>query len=326
MRGIKVFLVGVYLLMSTQILFSWNFFKSVAENRDDDTEKVLKESYQPPTLQNYISLWEEPKEQLLGLDNILSSTSYFPTTTYPLTITTQDGLKRSGVLTLRKHARGNVVLCHPAAYDKDFMISYQDRVFVHYNCVRFDFRRHGENKEGQYSTIGKKEVYEVEAVVNFLKSFKQTKDLPTYGFGISMGASVLIEYQAWKHNFDALILQAPFDSLENQIRRTFPVFRKTILRNFIFSEPVRWYGKAKYKLDVRNVNPIDSIKKIKVPVFLMHSKDDPIIPHAVFEKFAKVGKCIKKTWAPAVGFHSELFKTYPDLYIKRCNDFLYEVD
>jgi|GEM_PF-1772381 uncharacterized protein len=310
----------------SQTLFSGNFFRSISDtSASEDIKDPFLAMATSTEIKSFGSLLEQ-ENAVRELDQVLSFTNSFETTYENIVLKTKDGLKRDAVLTIRKNAKGNMVLCHPAAYDKDFMIPFQEHIFAHYNCIRFDFRRHGKGRKKQRSSLGKKEVYEVLSAIDVIKNDSRTKNLPTYGFGISLGAVVLIQTEAANHKFDGLILQAPFESLKNQIQRTFPVFKKPIMRSIIFKEPVRIYGKLKYNLDLYNVNPVESIKKIKIPIFLIHAKDDPIVPFSAFEKLKITGQhCIKKTWTPVVGFHTDLFKTLPDVYTMRCNDFLHDI-
>ena len=246
--------------------------------------------------------------------------------TEKIILKTRDGLKRHGTLTLRKNARGNVVLCHPAAYDQEFMIPFEKNVFMDYNCLRFDFRRHGAERKNHSSTLGKREIWEVEAAVETFKNHEKTKDLPIYGFGVSMGASTLIEAESKKHQFNALILQAAFESLKEQIKRSFYFFGEVpLMKHMIFCEPTRLYAKIKYKVRLCEVSPIESIKKIDIPIFLIHAQNDPIVSIEAFEQLKKAGKnCVAKTWEPAIGRHTELFKTLPLLFSQKCNLFLNE--
>ncbi|MCK4517943.1 hypothetical protein KAT92_04145 [Candidatus Babeliales bacterium] len=266
-------------------------------------------------------------------DKIISDYELALTSTNPvsfertkITIKTDKGLVRHGTLTTRPNARGNVVLCHPAAYDQHFMTPYEENVFSYYNCIRFDFRRHGENNKGQSTTIGKREAAEIKAAAEFLKKHPKTKHLPIYGFGVSMGASALIGAECKYHQFDALILQSPFESLKEQIKREFPVFRRSFFHNFIFGEPVRIYAKLRYRIRLEKFHPEQKIKKIRTPIFLMHARNDRVIKFIAFKKLKTAGRhCIIKTWTPKNGGHTEFFKTFPDLYTKKCNEFLDKV-
>lgn len=240
-----------------------------------------------------------------------------------LVLNAQDGCVRKGVLTLRPNARGNIVLCHPATFDKEFMKQFVDEVFTEYNCLRFDFRRHGDDATTHYSTCGKKEVYEAEAAVNHLKNHPATKHLPTYGFGISLGAAVLIQAESQKNLFDGLILQSTFERLSLQIRRTVPLFNFPPFRFFMFREPTRFYLQKRYGVRLHRINPIKAIRKITVPMFLIHAQDDACISFEAFEALKEAGGCnIVRTWTPETGEHTKLYSHRPEEYKLECRAFL----
>ncbi len=239
-----------------------------------------------------------------------------------VSITTKDGIKRSAILSLKSNAKANVVLCHPATHNKEYMKDYEEKLFKDYNCIRFDFRRHGENSENQYSTIGVHEAYEVEAAAKLLKEKKETKNLPIYGFGVSLGAAALIKTESRNHIFDALILQSCFENLKTQIRRMFTFYRVPLMDNLIFTSPVSYYAKTRYRIKLKRNKPVNEIKNIKAPIFLIHAKNDTFIPIDAFNALEKAAISIKKIWTPEDGKHTNILETYPELYSKKCGDFL----
>jgi len=238
-------------------------------------------------------------------------------------LTTKDGLKRHAIITTQPNAKGNIVLCHPATRDKEYMKEYQDKLFPNYNCIRFDFRRHGEDSENQYSTIGLNEANEVEAAVEIFKKRDNTKKLPIYGFGISLGAAALIQAESKKHMFNGLILQSSYEKLKYQIKRMVSFYNLPLMDIFIFTFPVNMYVKTKYRIKLRSNNLVKEIKKIKTPIFLIHAKNDSFIPISAFEDLKKAASTtIKKTWTPEDGKHTKLLNIYPELYHQQCSEFL----
>jgi alpha-beta hydrolase superfamily lysophospholipase len=243
-----------------------------------------------------------------------------------ITLQTRDGLKRKAILTLHKNAKGNVVLCHPAATDKEFMKAYAEELFPNYNTIRFDFRWHGENNENQFTSFGHDEVAEVEAAANIFKNIEATQKLPMYGFGISMGAVALIELEGKKHTFDGLILQSCYEKLRNQIQRMFGFYRLPLMHNLIFRKPSTIFARKKYKINLQPTNPIYTIGNIKVPIFLIHAYNDHFIPVKVSQKLEKAAKkSIKMVWRPKNGKHTTILEAYPKIYPKKINKFLNRV-
>src|SRR3990167_4596991 len=119
---------------------------------------------------------------------------------------------RKGVLITRPQSLGTVIVCHGFTQSKHEAAFFRT-FFPHSNVMAFDFRAHGDLTDGQYSTIGNDEVYDVKGAVDFVKSIPELQDKPIIGFGFSMGAVTLIQAQAeYPGLFTAMIMDSPFDS------------------------------------------------------------------------------------------------------------------
>ncbi len=258
-----------------------------------------------------------------------------PPTSRLVSITTEDGYVLKGVFTRREKAKGTVLLCHPATYNKEYMTDYEQHLFHSYNCFRFDFRRHGElahqssvsTGKKACCTLGKKEVLDIQAAISYIKSLPEAEHLPLYGFGISMGGVALIQDQALHQQFDALILQAPFDTLNNQVKRHRSIFTLPPFHFFLFKEPGRWIVQKKYGIHLSHVSPLESIAKIEKPIFIIHSEDDRLIPVRVCSRLKKAAKkcTFFKSWTPRRGGHTGTFRLFPEKYKRKCLAFLEKV-
>ena len=248
------------------------------------------------------------------------------TTTQHTSIETRDGLRREAILMLRENAKGNVVLCHSATFSKEAMLPHAEQLFADYNCLSFDFRRHGEQEGKQYSTSGKKEIYEVEAAAKFMREHKATKGLPVYGFGVSMGAAYLIEAESQHKQFDGLILQSCFETLRRQIKRQYGFFRIPFMHNLIFREPCLTLASSRYRLKLRKLKPMESITKIDTPIMLVHARNDDFIYFEAYEKLVERGKSIIHTWTPDDGKHTQILETLPQEYLAQCQQFFATLD
>ncbi|MBV8661350.1 MAG: alpha/beta fold hydrolase, partial [Candidatus Dependentiae bacterium] len=133
--------------------------------------------------------------------------------------TRQETFQRRGMLVRKDKARGTVVMCHGYLGCKRDTIALK-HLFPQYNIVVFDFRAHGDDREGQVSTIGRDEALDVLAAVEFVKSDDLMKDKPIIAYGFSMGAVSAIQAQAMEGNlFDAMILDCPYDSTDDAMSR-----------------------------------------------------------------------------------------------------------
>jgi pimeloyl-ACP methyl ester carboxylesterase len=215
-------------------------------------------------------------------------------------------------------------------------------LFTKYNLFLFDFRAHGEDIEGQASTFGYDEVYDVFAAVDFLRTRAGTKELPLIGYGFSMGAATAIEAQARDPKlFDALILDCPFDSSDNIIKRgldrvlgrvqipfvgwEFEVPGRALLQKYAFHpnvQPLVFFLLRVFAgMDVTRVptapkpiRPIESVKLITVPVlFIACYADDRVPVDAVVGIYANAPG-YKRLWVTkGVRHYGSVFNN-PELY------------
>ena len=126
--------------------------------------------------------------------------------------TSSENFIRKGILITRPQALGTVIICHGFTQSKHEAAFFRT-LFPHFNVLAFDFRAHGELTEGQYSTIGSEEVFDVKGAVDYVKKQFNQEQKPVIGFGFSMGAVSLLQSQSeYPDLFDALILDSPFDS------------------------------------------------------------------------------------------------------------------
>ncbi len=252
-------------------------------------------------------------------------------------------ITRTGLLTLRPRAKGTVLICHGYTCNK-FDVIFLRTFFPEHNCFIFDFRAHGEQIENQLCTFGKDEVYDIMGAVDFIKNNPTLKKQKLYGYGFSMGAASLIEAEARKKIFDALILDCPFDNTESIVdagleRLYLNVFGysvampgKMILKNLAFNtyaQPVikflfKAFGMDATKINSRleRVSPVDSIKKISIPCFFIHCKNDEKISLGAVKKIFERAAGFKKMWVTNGRGHCDSFFFNPEKYKRNINNFL----
>ena len=133
--------------------------------------------------------------------------------------TKKETLQRRGILVRRNHALGTVVICHGYLGCKKDSLALK-HLFPLYNVLVFDFRAHGDDRQGQVSTIGRDEAFDVMAAVQIVKNDPVMSKKPIIGFGFSMGAVSAIQAQSIDDTlFDAMILDCPYDSTDDAMSR-----------------------------------------------------------------------------------------------------------
>lgn len=258
-------------------------------------------------------------------------------------------IARRGLLITRSDARATVLVMHGYTSNKIDM-GILRLLFSPYNLLLFDFRAHGEFVEGQSSTLGCDEVYDVFAAVDFLRTHAGTKDLPIIAYGFSMGAVTAIEAQSRdSHLFNALVVDCPFDSTQGLIKRGLDSFLGTIRipilgiefefpgRAFLerhatdqFFQPVLLFllrvfaGMDATRIPTipKKVNTVVSAKKVKVPVLLIGCYADERAPVDAFVHIYQGLAGYKRLWITRGARHYGSLFDNPELYQQMVINFI----
>jgi len=259
-------------------------------------------------------------------------------------------INRNGFLTRYKGARATVLICHGFMCDK-YDVGILRTLFEpgQFNVMTFDFRGHGENVCGQYCTLGKDEALDVIAAGKFLRNYKDLQGKPLFVYGFSMGAVASIEAQSLKSNlFDAMILDCPFDSSEKVIKHNLKNLKfslcgyeceipgASLLQKYPFHPYVQLMIKTLLKTvaqldsnhiqtNIRPSHPAESAKKITVPCFFIHCKNDQKVSidqvMAVYNGVAGV----KQLWLNNGRRHFDSFFYDPEKYTEQIRAFCTDI-
>ncbi len=259
-------------------------------------------------------------------------------------------ITRKGILVRYPNAKANIVICHGFMCDKHD-VGFLRRIFPEgqYNFLTFDFRGHGENTKGQCCTFGRDEANEVIAAAHYFKEHPELKKIPTFVYAFSMGAVASIEAQA-KDNalFKAMILDCPFDSTENIIKRVlqgmkfsllgyeFRLPGRQYLEQYAFHPYVQSFIKFLLKtvphMDTKNIktymyrfSPSESIVKIEVPCLFIHCKQDQRVEVDAIRNLFNKTNGPKRLWITNGRGHYDSVFYNPERYAKQVTKFLDKV-
>ncbi len=259
-------------------------------------------------------------------------------------------IERHGILVRHPQAQATVLVCHGFMCDK-FDVGFLRQLFPkkQYNIMTFDFRAHGEAIDGQLCTLGYHEAYDVIAAAHFLRNHPALVGKPVFLYGFSMGAAAAIEAQARDRSlFDAMVLDCPFDSTENIIKRgldnlkislfgyEFNIPGKTWLQQYAFhpyvQSLVKTVLKAIAQLDSKSIDtlicpvcPADSIKKVTVPCFFIHCRNDEKIPLEAGKLVYENAPCQKSLWITNGRRHFDSLFYNPEVYVDHVTSFYKQV-
>lgn len=191
-----------------------------------------------------------------------------------------------------------------------------------YNVLIYNQRYTGKTG-GDNRSFGYYEKDDVAAVVGYLRELYPDYIIGAHGF--SMGASTLGMYSGMEeatNDVDFLILDCPYDTMEDVVRVGIEAAGVPIPTEFAM-----WagntYNRVKSGFGYEEVRPIDSVAKSKVPMFIIHAKDDIICP-VIMGKNLYVSKeeGYKEIWIVEGADHVRAFEEYPEAYNERVMDFI----
>jgi len=188
-----------------------------------------------------------------------------------VSFTASDGVRLAGwfIPSQREDAK-TVVLLHGYPADKGDILPVLAFLSEKYNLFLFDFRYLGESG-GKYSTAGAKERDDFLAAVRFLKS-RGIDEVGVWGF--SLGGAVALMTAADHPGIKAVISESSYARLDLMTRELYRI----PLLNYPLAELTGLWAKLFLGINVRDISPARSAEKLNIPVFIIHSKNDNVIP------------------------------------------------
>ena len=139
-----------------------------------------------------------------------------------------------------------------------------------YNLFLFDFRHFGQSG-GSYSTAGAKESADFASAMEYLKS-RGINEVGVWGF--SMGGAVGLMAASQRPEIKAVVSEASYARLDLMARE---LYRLSLL-----DYPLAWLTELWTKLflgiDISKASPVEAAKNIQIPILIIHSKNDEMIP------------------------------------------------
>lgn len=184
---------------------------------------------------------------------------------------TADGLTLRGwYIPAAQRTEKTLILLHGYPADKGNILPALSFLHEDFNLLLFDFRYLGKS-EGNYSTAGAKEVEDLLAAIQFLKS-RGVREVGVWGF--SMGGAVALMAIEKAPEIRAVVSESSYASLAEM---TFELLRIPGL-NYPIAYLVGVWAKLFLGIDVTEASPADRIRNTKIPILLIHSSADAVIP------------------------------------------------
>lgn len=184
---------------------------------------------------------------------------------------TRDGVQLQGWFIPCPNPKAKtIILLHGYPADKGDILP--SRLFLHedYHLLFFDFRYFGKSG-GHYSTLGKNEVLDLQGAIEYLHS-RGIHEVGVWGF--SLGGAVALMTAPSAPEIKAIVAESSYarlDWLANE-------YYRIPLLSYALGELTRLWGIVFLQYDLKKVSPIIAAENLKIPVLLIHSKQDNVIP------------------------------------------------
>jgi uncharacterized protein len=199
-----------------------------------------------------------------------------------VSITTPDAVTlRAWTIHPHRGSGDAVILLHGLADNRVGMAGYAQLLLANgFTVLLPDARAHG-TSGGQLATYGLLERNDIHQWFDFVLA----QDHPhcIFGFAESMGAAELLQSLTVESRFCAVAAESSFSNFReiayDRMGQPFhlgPWFGRTLFRPVV--EFAFLYTRRKYRLDMLQVSPEDSVAATRVPVFLIHGQLDSNIP------------------------------------------------
>ena len=196
---------------------------------------------------------------------------------------TSDGLKLAAWYAGEPPGRDErraIVFIHGYPADKSDLLDFAAPFYPEFSLLLFDLRYFGES-QGRYTTLGLEEPQDLAAALDFLTR----RGYERIGvFGFSLGGATALRRAAEDGRINALVTYAAFSDLRTLGEEAYahlPGLNK-ILVSLMTLWAGLWFGQS-----VDDASPLAAAEGLKIPVLLVHTRGDEVIPFRHAERLAR---------------------------------------
>lgn len=193
-------------------------------------------------------------------------------------VTASDGIRIAGWYIPAANPNAavpTIVLAHADGKTKSEMLEWAAPLHADYNLVLFDFRNHGQSS-GDVTTLGVREVADLQAVLDWLEHAKSPPSVAV--LGVAMGGVTAIDEAAGDDRVSAVILDSTHATLVGSLQAQLQH------EGYPLALPGAWSillgGLLRTGEDMSVADPIQSIGRIgERPLLIVEAgKDDAVAP------------------------------------------------
>ena len=308
----KVFIIIIVNILLLYFLTTLVMFLLVSRKKEKDFSPMAKAVEE--TL--------KPYKDLIDKGNKWIEDKYKKKQVKDVYIENKEGLRLHAILIENKKHKGIMLEDHGyrSTSKRDIYPSCYHYYNLGYSLLLIDNRTAGLS-DGKYITFGVKESNDIISWVKYLnKKYPKTDIILA---GVSMGASaILMAMNRIKDemNVKGIIADSAYISGYEEVKYCINHYFK--IPGFLFIDMINIWCKLIAKFDLKGRTTIRSMKDSKIPVLIIHGKDDDFVPPdnsiITFNRY----KGPKKILLFKKASHGISYLVNPDYYVNSVKDFL----
>lgn len=235
-----------------------------------------------------------------------------------ITMTSEDHLKLNGYY-IDQDSDICVIMIHGYRVDSASLISPIKKIKKqNYNILAIDLRGHGKS-EGDYIGMGWDERKDVLKWIDYL--ITKNPRLSIFLYGISMGGATVMNVSGEKlpHQVKGIIEDCGYTDVWNVFKEHIDM-NETKSEIFLRMASLVTLIRAGYRLE--DVQPIEQVKKSKVPLLFIHGDEDNFIPSEMVYQLYHATKCEKELLVVKGAGHADSYSKDPQIYYRTIYHFI----
>ncbi len=174
-----------------------------------------------------------------------------------------------------------IILLHGYPADKANLLQWSQFLHQDFNLFFLDFRYFGQS-EGMLTTIGFHEQKDLQAVLDYLAK-RQFKNIGVMGF--SLGGAVGILTASHESRVKVIVTDSTFANIDLM---GWEFYKNLFFLKYPLTFLTKLWAQIFLGINADGIAPEKAAAKLQIPVLLIHSKKDQIIPFENAQRLQKV--------------------------------------
>lgn len=201
-----------------------------------------------------------------------------------VSLKTSDDVKISGWFIKSKQKSDKVIIVlHGYPFDKANILGWASFLQDEFNLFLFDFRYFGDSG-GSMTTVGYHEQKDLKAAIDYLEK-KGFKNVGLMGF--SLGGAVAIMTAENDKRIKAVVSDSAYANLDLMMAE---YYRNLFVLRYPLSVLTNLWARVFVGVSPNEISPEKAAENLKIPILLIHSEKDIVIP---FENALRIQKSLR---------------------------------